>query len=86
MPYIEFSSDVDVDVDEFLSACSNREREELIDALVEDGYVIRAVGDNNNDKNLLELEWDEMITKLWKLRQRITLEEEEIIKNIIKKY
>jgi len=86
MPYIEFSSDVDVDVDEFLSACSKREREDLIDALVEDGYVIRVVGNNNNDKNLLEIEWDDMITKLWTLRQRITLEEEEIIKNIIKKY
>jgi hypothetical protein len=86
MPYIEFSSDVDVDVDEFLSACSIREREELIDALVEDGYVIRVNDSNNSKKNILDLEWDEITYKLNLLRQRITLEEEETIKNIVKKY
>lgn len=37
-------------------------------------------------KSILELEWDEMISKLNNLRQRITLEEEETIKNIINKY
>ena len=37
----EFETYVDVDVDDFLSALSTRETDELIDALVEDGWVVR---------------------------------------------
>jgi hypothetical protein len=36
--YVE---DVDIDVDEFLSACSTSERKKLIEALVEDGDIKR---------------------------------------------
>ena len=34
-----YAEDIDIVVDEFLSACSSREKEELIDALIEDGYL-----------------------------------------------
>jgi hypothetical protein len=37
----EFEAWVDVDVDDFLSNIDSRERDELIDALVDDGYVKR---------------------------------------------
>lgn len=37
----EFETYVDVDIDDFLNACSNRERDDLIDALEEDGWVKR---------------------------------------------
>ena len=37
----EFETYVDVEVDEIWSMCSTREKEELIDMLVEDGWVIR---------------------------------------------
>ncbi len=36
-----YVDDVDIDVDDFLSACSDYERKELIEALVEDGYIKR---------------------------------------------
>ena len=35
MPYI----DVDIDVDDFLSYCSRRDIDDLIDALIEDEYL-----------------------------------------------
>lgn len=35
----EFESYVDVDVDEFVSSCSKREIEELINCLIEDGHL-----------------------------------------------
>ena len=37
-------------------------------------------------KNTLELEWDEIIVKLKDLRHRLSLEEEETIKNIVNKH
>ncbi len=40
----------------------------------------------NMSKNILELEWDEMIIKLNDLRYMLTPEEEETIKNIVNKY
>jgi hypothetical protein len=36
--------------------------------------------------NLLEIEWLSNIAKLTTLRQRVTLEEEEMLKNLVKKY
>lgn len=36
-----YAEDIDIDPDEFLDSCDKWERDELIDALVKDGYVIR---------------------------------------------
>jgi thioredoxin-like negative regulator of GroEL len=79
-----YVDDVDIDVDEFLSACSDSERKELIDALVEDGYIKRenvltqgkhaAVNEFDNACN-------HMIGNSW----RLSKEDEEIITNISKK-
>jgi hypothetical protein len=86
----EFETYVDVDVDEFLYALNKREKNELIDALVEDGLVKRIVPRNSelkgDQRSLLEIEWDTMIDKLSDLRLRLTNEEEEQIKKIVNKY
>jgi hypothetical protein len=86
----EFETYVDVDVDEFWTSCSTREKESLIDMLEEDGWVIRTSpkGTNPNDSlpSLLEIEWQQMVNKLSQLRQQITIEEEETIKKILNKY
>lgn len=36
-----YTEDIDIEPGEFLDSCSKWERDELIDALVQDGYVIR---------------------------------------------
>ena len=86
----EFDTYVDVEVDEFWSHCSTREKEELIDMLVDDGWVIRTSpkGSNREDRlpTISELDWQEMMNKLSEIKNQISSDEEEMIKQIIKKY
>jgi len=61
MPYFTTNPDeIEVDVDEFLSACSDSERKELVEALREDGYLNEGEGDNDFDiavRKLLGNSW-----------------------------
>jgi len=86
----EFETYVDVDVDDFLSECSPREKEELIDALVEDGWVVRVapkgVIPEERLPSIPEIEWQEMCNKLSTIRHMISFEDEETIKQILKKF
>ena len=86
----DFTSEIEIDVDEFLDSCSRNEKQQLIDILVDEGWVRRTVGRNAHPDdyapNLLEIEWNNTMNKLSELRQRITLEEEEMIKNLVAKY
>lgn len=56
----EFETYVDVDVDEFWSMCSTREKESFVDLLVESGWVKRTVpkGHTPSDSlpSILEIE------------------------------
>ena len=77
-----YAEDIDIDPDDFISACSSEEIQELIDALVEDGYVKKHEVESN-DKNILDHEWDEVIGKIAGTgRLRLTNEEEETIRKI----
>jgi len=86
----EFDTYVDVDVEKFLSACSRREKDELIDILEEDGWVKRIAqrGTKSEDQplSILEIEWQEMCNKLSDIRLRISIDDEEIIKEVLMKY
>ena len=86
----EFEANVDVDVVDFIDECSRRELQELIDELVDRGWVIRKIDRNSSPDaelpNLLEIEWMYMVSKLSDLRQRVTLEEEQTIKELVSKY
>ena len=86
----DFSTEIDIYVDEFWNECSRSEKNELIDLLVEEGHVIRvhnsSLDDEKQKPSLMEIEWDETMDKLSQLRLRITRDEEEIIKALVKKY
>ena len=86
----EFDSYVDVDVDEFWSACSTREKEELIDVLEEGGWVKRTSPKGTKTEeylpSILEIEWQDICNKLSDIRLRISTEDEETIKEILMKY
>jgi hypothetical protein len=86
----EFEAFVDVDVDDFLSALSTREKEELVDALVEDGWAkrIHPKGTNPEDNlpSVTELDWQELTNKFSVIRLRISSEDETTIREILKKY
>ena len=78
----EFTSEIDIDAEEFIDSCSKSELQELIDILVEEGYVNRK-DVVSTQKNLLDEELDEVIGKLkGNGRLHLTNEEEEIIKKI----
>jgi len=86
----EFETYVDVEVDEFWSMCSTREKEELIDMLVEDGWVVptspKGTDPGSKLPSVTELSWQEMMNKLDEIRNQINIDEEEMVKQIIKKY
>jgi hypothetical protein len=86
----DFTSEIEIDVEEFWDECSKREKNELIDLLVNEGFVKLVVDSNINNEfqrpSLMEIEWNTMIDKLSLLRQRVTLEEEQAIKDLVSKY
>ena len=82
----DFSTEIDIDVDEFWDECSRHEKQELIDELVSRGFVLQISSPIETKPNLLEIEWFNTISKLATLRQRVTLEEEQAIKELVSKY
>ena len=84
MPY--FETELDIDVDEFISSCSPSEIKEMIEALQEDGHILKESIIDEKNMNLLDEEWLNIINKLNTLRLRLSLEEEKLIKEIVNRY
>lgn len=85
--YQEVDAEVDVDIDDFLSACSSREIKNLINTLIEDGYLNpTAIKDGGDEQSYLESEWTELINKFSEIRLRISQEDEETLRGVLKKY
>ena len=82
----DFRTEVDIEPYEYVDECSRHELQELIDELIEKGLVVQISSPHEKKPNLLEIEWLSNIAKLATLRQRVTLEEEEMLKNLVKKY
>lgn len=86
MPYFT-PDDLDIDVDEFLSACSRREIKEIIEALVEDGHLPKLVlGDLNPKEGRLQSDFSNKIEMLKEKYYSISNEDEQLLENIFKKY
>ena len=81
-----YVDELDIEVGEFLDSCSRREIDELLDYLVEDGYLDKKSLTKPKQKSVLEEEWDETINKLSENRLQLTKEEEEIIRSIVKRF
>ena len=82
----EFTTEIDIDPYEYVDECSRHEKQELIDELVDRGFVLQISSPSEKQPNLLEIEWLSNIAKLATLRQRVTLEEEQAIKELVSKY
>ena len=77
---------VDIDIDEVTSGMSHRELQQLADDLYDDRYVptqIKAVTDDST--SVSDEEWNEVIEKLRTGKIFLTIEEEELIKQLAKK-
>jgi hypothetical protein len=84
--------DIDIDPSEFVDACSSRERQELIDYLIQCGYISEDQKDiktpnygvrrpNVNDESF----WDSL-DHLKKCRHLLSLDEENYINNVADKF
>jgi len=84
MPY--FETELEVDVDDFLSSCTKSEIKELIEALQEDGWLIKEKVTKEESMSVMDEEWLTVIQKLHTLRLRLSVEEEQTIKDIVNRY
>ena len=83
-----YAEDINIVVDEFLSACSSREKEELIDALIEDGYLKEncRVDYKYELLSVPESFYIDAIDKIKGKWNMLTQEEEEIILKIASRF
>jgi len=77
-----YIDDLEISPSEFLDACSRDEINQIIRILVEDEYILPShllSGDQNPEESI----FIEGLTKLAESKHRLTLEEENVIMNIV---
>ena len=92
MANIETNVDVDIDVDYFLSSCSDYEIKEVIEWLKETEWINEDSDDENekqipfNKQNIYDQEWYSLCDKLSRIRLQLTQRDEETIRKILNKH
>ena len=87
----EFSAEVDIDTSEFIDSCSKRERQRLVEILIEDGDIQPEQDTKNSNTgvrkpNINDLTFWDSLDKLAKCRDLLSIEEENFINNLATKY
>jgi hypothetical protein len=84
----DFTTEIDIDPYDYVSECSKREIRELIEVLIEDGHLSQTALPlvKSKDRNLLDDEWDEVVLRLQSSRLVMSDEDEQMIREISKKY
>ncbi len=72
---------IDVDIDDILWGMTDREKQELVDDLYEDGYIAK----KSDDAKSTDDEWNEQVGKLFNNRWRLSVEDEATILAITNK-
>lgn len=87
----EFSAEVDIDPSEFIDSCSKREKDRLVEILIEDGYI-QADQETKNGNNGVrrpnindQIFWNSL-EKLAKCRDLLSIQEENFINNFADKF
>ena len=75
-----FTQEIDVEIEEFVDSLYKREIDELIDYLKQEGHLGEVT---SHEMNIQDIEWSKVTNKLSQSRLQLTLEEEELIKNIV---
>ena len=77
---------VDIDLRDFYWDCDDKDKEELLEWLEEDGFTPQPTSLNfPTPQNHFDREWEDIISKLAMSRIQLTPEEEETIKTIYQK-
>jgi hypothetical protein len=74
-------ANIEVDIDDVLWGMSDREKQELVDDLYEDGYIAK----KSDDAKSTDDEWNEQVGKLFNNRWRLSVEDEATILAITNK-
>jgi len=86
----EFTTEIDIDPSEFLDSCSRKERERLIEILIEDGHIqpnqVTMNGEKVRKANINDEIFFESLDKLSKCRDLLTIEEQNFINNLADRY
>lgn len=72
---------IDVDIDDILWGMTDRDKQELVDDLYEDGYIAK----KEDDAKSTDDEWNEQVGKLFNNRWRLSVEDEATILAITNK-
>ena len=72
---------IDIDIDDILWGMSDREKQELVDDLYEDGYIAK----KDDAEKSFDNEWNDEVNKLFNNKWRLSKEDEETILKITKK-
>ena len=88
MPYFDYDGEIDIDVDDFLNACSSSEIKEIISALIEDGHLPKSLEHTNDLSNcgVAESEFEDALNKLHGKWVVLSKEEEEVIIKMSKRF
>lgn len=81
----DFSAEIDIEPWEYVSECSRREIDDLIETLIEDGHLDRYNGKvlpKKGGNSIMELEWDELLTKIKMSKHLLSNEDESRIIDI----
>lgn len=84
----DFSTEIDIEPWEYISECSNREIDELIETLIEDGHLARfntKVTPKKGNTSVMDSEWDELLTKIRFSKHLLSNEDESRIVEIANK-
>ena len=87
----EFTAEVDIDPSEFIDSCSKREKDRLVEILIEDGYIQPDQDTKNSNTgvrrpNINDLRFWDSLDKLAKCRDLLSIEEENFINNLAEKF
>lgn len=87
----EFTAEVDIDPSEFIDSCSKREKDRLVEILIEDGYIQPDQDTKNSNTgvrkpNINDLRFWDSLDKLTKCRDLLSIEEENFINNLAEKF
>lgn len=79
----EFETSIDIDIDDFISECNSREIKDLIEFLVEDGYLPESI--LTDTPKIENTYWNQEVQKLTDNQWKLSVEDEQTILNITKK-
>jgi hypothetical protein len=82
----DFSTYVEIEPSEHIDNCSSSDIKELVNILVEEGYLEGEIITSNEHHNLLDEEWINLVGKLIKSRLLLSNEDEELIRSIANKF